>query len=195
MSSRRVAAPAAAVPNKTSAAPVSATNRAVPLKSSIQINAMRPPTTLNDRNEVTSRLVTSKSVSKDLVTTNNKMSLKTSASSVAVTTTSKPLWHSVKSLGSRVAPGSIKLAKEQKSINNKEEQQQMVSSTGTESSGIFSDSENAESLNVASNNNKTRILRPPQTSTSRLTAAMAKTTSKLVKRPPPPSGKWNYDVW
>ncbi len=191
MSSRR--APAApAVPNKTSAAPVSATNRAVPLKSSIQqINAMRPPTALvHDRNEVTSRMVTSKSsalVTKDLVA-NNKMSLKTSASSVSVTT-SRPLWHSVKSLGSRVAPGSNKFAKEQKSINNKEECQQMVTSTGTESSGVFSDSENAsESLNVASNN-KTKILRPPQTSTSRLTAAMAKTTSKLVKRPPPPSGK------
>ncbi|XP_057372483.1 rho-associated protein kinase 1-like isoform X2 [Daphnia carinata] len=183
MSSRREAASAAAaVPLKPSSAPlVLPMNRAVPFRSSIKINAMRPPTAHSDRNEVSSRVVitskTSGLVSRDL---SNKMSSKSSSSGV---TSSKPLWQTVKSFGGRldrVAPSN----KQGKEKNNKQEQ--MATSTGTESSGVFSSSENGslKELNkdvVTSN----RILRPPQSSTSRLTAAMAKTTSRLVKRPTP----------
>lgn len=181
MSSRREAA-AAAVPSKPSSAPlVLPMNRAVPFRSSIKINAMRPPTAHSDRNEVSSRVVitskTSGLVSRDL---SNKMSSKSSSSGV---TSSKPLWQTVKSFGGRldrVAPSN----KQGKEKNNKQEQ--MATSTGTESSGVFSSSENGslKELNkdvVTSN----RFLRPPQSSTSRLTAAMAKTTSRLVKRPTP----------
>lgn len=181
MSSRREAA-AAAVPSKPSSAPlVLPMNRAVPFRSSIKINAMRPPTAHSDRNEVSSRVVitskTSGLVSRDF---SNKMSSKSSSSGV---TSSKPLWQTVKSFGGRldrVAPSN----KQGKEKNNKQEQ--MATSTGTESSGVFSSSENGslKELNkdvVTSN----RFLRPPQSSTSRLTAAMAKTTSRLVKRPTP----------
>jgi hypothetical protein len=156
---------------------------------------MRPPTALavqqtGERNEVSSRvvatsktsaLVSSVSVTKDL--TLSKMSSKT------VTTMSKPpLWQSMKSsLGSRldrVSPNN----KQVKEKSNKEEQ--MATSTGTESSGVFSSSENGsikdlnkESTTTTPVNSNNR--RPTtQSSTSRLTAAMAKTTSRLVSKRP-----------
>ena len=194
MSSRRAGAVVPCLKPNSSSLPV-LMNRAVPLRSSIKINAMRPPTAVqtSDRNEVSSRVVTNSktsalvstvSVSKDLAITKNiKMSSKSSSSA-----SSKPLlnWNTVKSLGSRldrVSPSN----KQGKEKSNKEEQ--MATSTGTESSGVFSGSDNGSikdlnkdpTMSITSNN---RSLRPPQSSTSRLTAAMAKTTSRLVSKRP-----------
>lgn len=185
MSSRRVQS----VPVKTSAAPLLPTNRAVPFRSSIKFNAMRSPTVHNDKTEIVvarvGTLKTSAPVSKDLVA-NNKMNSKTTASG-----SSRPLWQSVKSLGSRVSP-SIKQSNKEK---HKKDEEPMVSSTGTESSGVFSDSENNTQVqqNVPPVVNN-RILRPPTTSTSRFTAAMAKTTSKLVSKRPTPTQNGQYET-
>lgn len=174
MSSRRVPA---AVPFKPSAAPVLVTSRAVSLKSSIKINGMGSSTAQSEQHSrLPTKPTTSAITSKDLVS-NSKMGSKSSSS------TTKPLWHSVRSLGSRVAPSN----KQVKDKLNNSVEQQMVSSTGTESSGVFSDTENNDRLDVVPNNNN-RFLRPPQTSTSRLSAAVAKTASfRLVKRPTPPN--------
>ncbi|EFX85658.1 hypothetical protein DAPPUDRAFT_98627 [Daphnia pulex] len=198
MSSRRAVVGVAVVPlkpNSTSSSLPVLMSRAVPSRSSIKLNAMRPPTALavqqtGERNEVSSRvvatsktsaLVSSVSVTKDL--TLSKMSSKT----VTSTTTSKPpLWQSMKSsLGSRldrVSPSN----KQVKEKSNKEEQ--MATSTGTESSGVFSSSENGsiKDLNKESTTPTPVNNRRPttQSSTSRLTAAMAKTTSRLVSKRP-----------
>lgn len=181
MSSRRVPA---AVPFKTSAAPVLPTSRSSvhPSGSSNRIKTMRSPTaSSNEKNEISPRVVapvkSNVPVSKDLVTNNKMTSTKSNTGSHVA---SKPLWQSVKSLGNRVSPNNKQNTKD-KIQHGKEAKEEMVSSTGTESSGVFSDCENVETKFVPSNRT---LLRPPQTSTSRFSAAVAKTTSKLiVKRP------------
>lgn len=101
------------------------------------------------------------------------------AKAVGSTGSARPLWPN-RTSSHRVAPS--------KSATLKSLKDDMVSSTGTESSGVYSDSDSLVKTPGVALAPASR-LRPPSTSSaSRLTTAVVKTASKFVRRPAAPNG-------
>ena len=125
------------------------------------------------------------SCSKDVTTKEANFKAKTNL--VPPAATSKSLWQTAKSFG-KVAPSKVMITLRERS-NNKKGNKQMVSSTGTESSGVFSDSDNGENVPSA----PVKPVRPStassQTSSSRVSSTLGRSTSKPVKRPALNNGK------
>jgi len=109
-------------------------------------------------------------------------------------TTSKSLWQTAKSFG-RVAPSKVMTTLREKGNEKKGNNKQMVSSTGTESSGVFSDSDNGENVPSA----PMKPVRPStgssQSSSSRVSSTLGRSVMKPVKRPALNNGKYNFALW
>jgi len=123
-------------------------------------------------------LATKATCSKNVTTA--EANCKSKVSNLKPPTASKSLWQTAKSFG-RVAPKVMTTFREK--TNHKDNDKQMVSSTGTESSGVFSDSENGE--NIPSG--PIKPVRPAtgssQTSSSRLASTLGRSTIKSIRRP------------
>jgi len=108
--------------------------------------------------------------------------LKSKTSLVPPPTTSKSIWQTAKSFG-RVAPSKVMTTLREKTNDKKVNNKQMVSSTGTESSGVFSDSDNGENVPSA----PVKPVRPStgssQSSSSRISSTLGRSALKPAKRP------------
>ena len=202
MSSRRTVA----IVNKSSGgAPIGnsrlkpASAAVVVAKNPIRIGSMRAANR-NDRNEASSKAAAPSTVgltssvgreSGNISSSNNMKNSKAAAAAVS----SKPIWQSVKQLGSRVsakaksAAGNINhhqqhnqlTIKQAAASGNKEED--MVTSTETESSGVFSDSSEGKVVVKVSSSNNTRP-------TSRVTSSASSnrsTNNRITNKQAPAS--------
>ena len=161
-------------------------------KNSSRVASMRANATIrNERNEASSKQVAASSVtvtkksgsagsresSAAVVMKNNK---------TAAATVSKPIWQSVKQLGSRVsakAKSAAAISGNNQQLHIKQSsssKEDMVTSTETESSGVFSDS-SAEGKTIITVSTTTR----PTSRIIKSASSIRSTSNRITKQLPP----------